>query len=201
MGAGAFMIRLESIGKKTWNYIGDALIDSDDCYIFLLHAICGFAEARGVNIQLFLGLEWGYCGVVITVDDNKRIVNLYGLFEKYKCNFDLVCAAEGNNMDAVQAAYVFRNVYVGGMWYYNFRPSTYNESMARRFDVLASTKTYLSISDSRCIEWCYGKNMLIKKLVGDFLSLKVDEGFVNFEEALEIAEDWLYNTPKKLYGT
>jgi hypothetical protein len=81
-----------------------------------------------------------------------------------------------------------------------FNKYTYLDAMAKRFEVLASTKTYLSISDSRCIEWCYGKNALIKKLVGDFLSIKIEEGFIGFEDALEIAGDWLYDAPAKLYG-
>ena len=200
-GVKAIMTSLRILNKKTWQNTGEELASIDDCFIYLLHAICGFAEDNGFNIQFFLGVEHGYCNVAIPVNNNERVVNLYGLFEKYNTKFDLVVASEANNMDVVQAAHIFRNVYVGGMWWFNFRPSTYLEAMARRFEVLPSNKTYLSISDSRCIEWCYGKNALIKKLAGDFLSSKVDEGFVNFEDALEIARDWLYAAPAQLYGT
>jgi hypothetical protein len=42
--------------------------------------------------------------------------------------------------------------------------------------------------------------MLIKKLAGDFFSNKVDEGFISYEDALEIAEDWFFATPQALYG-
>ena len=198
--ANAFMTTLGTFSKKTWLNNGGSFENIDDCYIYLLHAICAFAESRDVSLQFFLGVERGYCRDVVPVNNNERILNLYGLFEKYKINFDLVVASEGNNMDVVQAAHIFRNVHVGGMWWFNFRPSTYMDAMAKRFEVLASTKTYLSISDSRCIEWCYGKNVLIKKLAGDFLSRKVDEGFINYNDALEIAGDWLFGSANKLYS-
>ena len=199
-GANALMTTLNSIGKRTWQNSGGTLETFDDCMIFLLHAICGFAEEKRINIQFFLGMERRHYSDAAPVDNNERILNLYGLFEKYKVNFDLVIASEGNNMDVVQAAHIFRNVYVGGMWWFNFRPSTYMDAMAKRFEVLASTKTYLSISDSRNIEWCYGKNVLIKKLVGDFLSRKVEEDYINHEDALEIAGDWLFTAAENLYG-
>jgi glucuronate isomerase len=200
-GAKAIMTTLGTFNKKTWRENGESFSDIDDCYVYLLHAFCAFAESKRINIQFFLGVEYNkYFGDAAPVNNNNRILNLYGLFEKYKINFDLVVASEANNMDVVQAAHIFSNVYVGGMWWFNFRPSTYMDAMAKRFETLASVKTYLSISDSRCIEWCYGKNTLIKKLAGDFFSTKVDEGFISYEDALEIAEDWFYATPRALYG-
>ncbi|MCL2879887.1 MAG: hypothetical protein FWF29_06565 [Treponema sp.] len=200
-GARAVMTTLRTLHKKTWQNSGEKFEDPDDCYIYLLHAVCAFAEEHGFTVQFFLGVEHGWCGVAVPVNNNERVLNLYGLFEKYRIKFDLVIASEANNMDAVQAAHIFPNVYVGGMWWFNFRPSTYTDAMAKRFEVLASTKTYLSISDSRCIEWCYGKNALIKKLAADFLCQKVNDGFVDYNEALEIARDWLFTTPGILYGT
>ncbi|MCL2879474.1 MAG: hypothetical protein FWF29_04435 [Treponema sp.] len=206
-GANAFMTTLGSLNSKTWkenpaggNSAMETFESLDDCYVFLLHAICGYAQSVGANIQLFSGVEHGYCSEAIPVNNNCQIANLYGLFEKYKISFDLVAGTEGSNMDVVQAAHIFRNVCVGGMWWFNFRPSTYADAMAKRFEVLASNKTYLSISDSRCIEWCYGKNTLIKKLAGDFFVRRVEEGFVNYEEALEIAADWFYYSGENLYG-
>jgi glucuronate isomerase len=200
-GARAFMTTLRSLNKKTWKNSGSSFESIDDCYIYLLHVICTFAQDNDMNIQLLMGMEHNYCDIVIPVNDDKRIVNLYGLFEKYKCNFDLVAASEVNNLDIVNAAHIFPNVFAGGMWWFNFRPSIFMDAMAKRFDVLPSTKSYLSISDSRCFEWCYGKIVLIKKIAGDFLAQKVKESYISFEDALEIAGDWFYESAKQLYGT
>ena len=200
-GARAFMSTIDNLRKKTWNNSGEALSDWDDCFTYMLHAICKFAEERKMGLQFFLGIERReYFRGAAPVDYSSRVINLYGLFEMYNINFDLVTGAEGSNMDLVQAGHNFTKVYVGGMWWFNFRPSTFLDAMAKRFEALASNKSYLSISDSRCIEWCYGKNALIRKLTGDFLVRKIDEGFVNQNEALAIAEDWLYNSARNLYG-
>ena len=201
-GARALGTSLGSFNSITWQESGEGFTGIDDCYIYLLNAVCSFAEQKGLGIQLFLGVEYNrFFGDAAPVDNNRRILNLYGLFDKYKIKFDLIAGTEASNMDVVQAAHIFRNVYTGGLWWFNFRPSTYTDAMAKRFEVLASNKSYLSISDSRCIEWCYGKNTLIKKLAGDFLSAKIEDGYINNEEALEIAYDWFYEVPKTLYGT
>ena len=206
-GANAIMTTLGSIGKKTWQNSTEKpeklvhFSSFDDCIIYLLHVLCRFAEDQSLNIQFFLGVEHGFSTVAVPVDNNERIVNLYGLFEKYKINFDLNVASEGNILDIVQAAHIFRNVYTGGLWWFSFRPSVYLDTMAKRFEVLASTKSYSIISDARCVEWCYGKCALVKKLAGDFFIRKVEEGFVSFEDALDIAKDWFYTTAESLYGT
>ena len=195
------MTTLRPLGKMTYRNTGECFSDLDDCLIFMLHTVCALAQEMKLTVQFFLGVENGYCSSAAPVNRTDRILNLYGLFEAYsKCRFDLVVATEVNNMDVVQAAQIFPNVYVGGMWWFNFRPSTYKDAMAKRFEALASNKSYLSISDSRCIEWCYGKNVLIRKLMCDFLVSRVEEGYVDYEGALEIARDWLYETPNLLYG-
>lgn len=201
LGVTAIMTTVQYFSKKTFRNTGESFSSMDDCLIYMLHAVCSMAQEMRLTVQFFLGMENGYCSVAGPVNRTDRIINLYGLFEQYRgCRFDLVVAAEANNMDVVQAAQIFPNVYVGGMWWFNFRPSTYMDAMAKRFEALASTKSYLSISDSRCIEWCYGKNALIRKLLADFLKGKTEEGYVDYEGALDIARDWLYETPKMLYS-
>ncbi len=199
-GVTAIMTTINHLGKKSYQNDGTAFADLDDCLIYMLHAICGTAEELQFTVQFFLGMEWGFCSVTAPVNRTDRVLNLYGIFEKYSCRFDLVIASEINNMDVVQAAQIFPHVYVGGMWWFNFRPSTFRDAMEKRFEALASNKSYLSISDSRCIEWCYGKNALIRKLMTDFLLTKIDQGFIDEQGALELARDWLYETPKSLYG-
>jgi len=198
-GVRAFMTSLGGLDTKTYRNSGESFRAFDDGLIFLLRILCQAASSNNLTIQLFMGMEHGHCSVAVPVNRTGRVVNLYGLFEDYPCKFDLVTSCGINNMDIANAAQIFPNVYAGGMWWFNFRPSTYLSAMAQRFEALSSRKSYLTISDSRCIEWCYGKIALIKKLTGDFLCKKVSDGYVDTDEALIIAKDWLYSTPAKLY--
>jgi glucuronate isomerase len=133
-------------------------------------------------------------------NDTSRITDLYKFFRKYpKCRFELLSAADGNSMDVIQAAIGNKNVYVGGMWWYNFRPSMYKLSMQYRFEALAPEKCVLIASDATCIEWCYAKVLLVKKLLAEFLNEQVRNGWIDREQAIYTAKTWLYDAPAAYY--
>ena len=158
-------------------------------------------HGRAMTAQLFVGVEPTSGGQRIGVDDPTRIPNLHGLFDRYPgCTFELIAGAEGNNLDAVQAARVYRNVYVGGMWWYNFRASTYRQSMQYRLEALPPRKCSLVVSDARSIEWCFGKILLIKHLLAEFLSDQIERGWLDAAGALRVARDWLHDSAAALYS-
>ena len=175
----------------------------DKIGVAILHKLCEAATRHNLFIQLFLGIEkgWGTMdgGGGVPAYQGERILNLHGLFKRYPIPFELVLGDGIGNMDAVNAARIFPNVHVGGMWWYNFRASTYRQTMQQRFEALPATKSELVVSDSRCIEWCYGKIVLIKRLLGDFLADQVDQGWVDSDEAMHIARQWLHDSAESLY--
>ncbi|MCU6707514.1 glucuronate isomerase [Paenibacillus sp. J5C_2022] len=164
-----------------------------------LHEVCAAAERHGLLVQLFLGVERSWCGEATPVNDPQRILKLLPLFEVYSCPFELVLASELNNLDAVQAAWNFPNVHIGGMWWFNFRASTYKDSMQYRLEALPASKCSLVVSDARCIEWSYGKIWLIKRLAADFLWERLTQGWIDEGTALRTAEQWLYGSAMKRY--
>ncbi|GIO32549.1 MULTISPECIES: glucuronate isomerase [Paenibacillus] len=174
---------------------------SDEVLFMLLHEMCAELERRGMFLQLFLGVErrWGSTSAA-PVNDPLRVVRLYGFFEKYSIPFELVTAAELSNLDVVQAAWNFPNVHVGGMWWYNFRASTYTQSMQYRLEALAPAKSSLIVSDARCIEWTYGKIHAVKRLLAGFLDEQVAKGWMDREFALYCAAEWLYGSAARRYG-
>lgn len=166
----------------------------------LLHVICGAADRNGLLVQLFLGVERSWCGTAFPANDTERILKLTALFESYRCEFELVLASELNNLDAVQAAWNFPNVHVGGMWWFNFRASTYRDSMQYRLEALPASKNSIIVSDARCMEWSYGKILLVKKLAAEFLWERVQSGWIDEETALDTANEWFYESAMKRYG-
>lgn len=172
----------------------------DEILMMLLHEIGAAAEQRGLLLQLFLGVERSWCGTATPVNDPARILKLSALFEAYACPFELVVASELNNLDIVQAAWNFPNVHVGGHWWFNFRASTYRDSMQYRLEALPAIKSSLIVSDARCMEWSYGKIIVIKRLVGEFLWNQIEAGWIDQATAVQIAEDWLYRSAAKRYG-
>ncbi|NQX59427.1 glucuronate isomerase [Paenibacillus qinlingensis] len=172
----------------------------DEILMMLLHELGVAAEQRGLLIQLFLGVERSWCGTATPVNDPARILKLSALFEAYACTFELVVASELNNLDIVQAAWNFPNVHVGGHWWFNFRASTYRDSMQYRLEALPAIKSSLIVSDARCMEWSYGKIVLVKRIVSDFLWGQIEAGWINHDTAIYVAENWLYHSAAKRYG-
>ncbi|MFH5185828.1 glucuronate isomerase [Paenibacillus sp. TAB 01] len=172
----------------------------DEILMTLLHTICSAAQRSGLFVQLFLGVERSWCGTAVPVNDPYRIVKLSGLFDQYKNVFELVVASEINNLDTVQAAWNFPNVQLGGLWWFNFRASTYRSSMQYRLEALPAAQCSLIASDARCIEWSYGKILLVKRLLAEFLYEQIEKGWLDETVALQVAEEWLYKSAARRYG-
>jgi glucuronate isomerase len=71
--------------------------------------------------------------------------------------------------------------------------------MQYRIEALPPHKCSLVASDARCIEWCFGKVLLVKHLLVEFLEGQVKSGWIDRDEAIRVAEMWLYNGPAGLY--
>ena len=175
-------------------------VDAMQAATFLTHALfCALGE-HGMFAQLFLGIKRDVgARSAMAVNDPQRITNLYPLFERYACDFELVVGAPQNNLDAAQPARIYPNVHVGGLWWYNFRPSTYNHAMQVRFEAVPASKSAIVASDARCIEWCYGKILLVKTLLADFLFKQVKHGWIDREGALWVAREWLHDAAARRY--
>lgn len=201
-GVGGVMLSLEpfrNVRGPTTGAPRPAGADALSQELFVLHALCRGAEARGLFLQFLTGIEAGWGGDRVPVNDPHRILKLYGLFERYQCAFELVLGTESNNLEAVQAAVIFPHVQVGGMWWYNFRNSTYRDSLQYRLEALPSAKCPIVVSDARQIEWCWGKVLLIKHLVADLLGDQVRRGFLDEADALTVAGEWLHGAAARRY--
>ena len=105
-------------------------------------------------------------------NDTERILKLTALFESYRCEFELVLASELNNLDAVQAAWNFPNVHVGGMWWVQLP----GEHLPGQHAEWSSANEAGEFLWERPIWW-------------------IDE-----ETALDTANEWFYASAVKRYG-
>lgn len=170
------------------------------CEAFLVHLLLETLSVHGMFAQLFLGIHRDVApGSAMAVNDPRRIINLYPLFERYACGFELVIGAPQNNMDAAQAARIYPNVHLGGLWWYNFRRSTYRHALQVRLEAVPAEKSAIIASDARCIEWAYGKILMVKWLLADFLYDQTNHGWLTEDEALWVAREWLHDAPSRRY--
>jgi glucuronate isomerase len=166
----------------------------------LTHRILDVLGDHGMFAQFFLGIQRDVTPkTAMAVNDPRRITNLYPLFEIHDCDFELVVGAPQNNLDTAQAARIYPNVYAGGLWWYNFRSSTYRHTMQVRLEAVPARKSAVIASDARCIEWCYGKILLVKWLLADFLYDQVELGWIDERGARWVAREWLHDSAARRY--
>ncbi|MBN1250458.1 MAG: hypothetical protein JXC32_22535, partial [Anaerolineae bacterium] len=164
------------------------------------HVLFEALAEHGMFAQLFLGVERDVSPrTSMAVDSPRRITDLYPLFERYACGFELVIGAPTDNMAAAQVARIYPNVHLGGLWWYNFRASTYVAAMQARIEAVPASKSAIVASDARCIEWCYGKIVLVKWLLADFLHTQVRQGWLSRDDALWVAREWLHDAAARRY--
>ena len=166
---------------------------------FLAGRLFAALAEHGMFAQLFLGVGKDASGNASPLPNPRTVTSLHGVFKRYGCDFELVIGTAANNVDAVQAARIFPNVHVGGMWWYNFRQSTYLASMAQRIEALPACKSALVVSDARCIEWAYGKILFIKTILAQFLYERWRQGWLDEREALRVAREWLHDAAERRY--
>jgi hypothetical protein len=202
-GIRGMRVDLDSLAQPGGAQVPDDLppgsVDQDEIERFLTHSLLRALSARGMFAQLFLGISAVTLNTSMAIGDPRRIIDLYPLFERYECGFELVIGSPDNNMDAVQPARIYPNVHLGGLWWYNFRSSTYRQVMQQRLEAVPASKCALVASDARCIEWCYAKILVVKRLLADFLYDQVTQGWIDRWDALWVAREWLHDAPARRY--
>ena len=172
-----------------------------DAHAFIAHAILSaLSEHKGMFAQFFLGITpLDGCREPMGIGTPHTVPGLYPLFSRYACDFELVAGAPRLNMDIVQVARLYPNVHAGGLWWYNFRSSTYREAMQARIEAVPAGKSVILASDARCIEWCYAKTLLVKYLLADFLHEQVQNDWINENDALWVVREWLHDAAERRY--
>jgi glucuronate isomerase len=175
-------------------------LESWQATALLTHTLLDVLGDHGMFAQFFLGIERDVGpNTAMAVNDPRRITNLYPLFEYHDCDLELVSGAPQNNMDIAQAARIYPNAYAGGLWWYNFRSSTYRHTMHVRMEAVPAGKSAIVASDARCIEWCYGKILLVKTLLADFLYDQIAQGWIDRTDARWVAREWLHDSAARRY--
>ncbi len=173
------------------------------------HVLLEALEKYRCHVQIFFGMDRHIEGYT---HRNKKVVESYArndpryvcllhpIFDFYSgCTFELISAAENSALDIVQAARIYPNVYPGGLWWFNFRASTYQANMQYRIEALSGLRSTLVASDAQCAEWCCIKVTLVKEWLAEFLWDQVACGREDVDSALFTARSWLYDTAAALY--
>lgn len=117
-----------------------------------------------------------------------------------KLRFQCLLASLHANQSLCTMCRELPNLSLAGCWWHNFFPSAMRRIMEERLDMLPTNKQIGFFSDAYCIEWAYGKSKLVKNQLAGVLAQKVETGQYSENEAVSIAAEILFETPRALLG-
>ena len=117
-----------------------------------------------------------------------------------KLRFQCFLSSRHANQSLCTLARELPNLSLAGYWWHNFFPDVMRQVMSERLDMLPVNKQVGFFSDAYCVEWTYGKAILVRQQLARVLSQRIDRGQYSKAEALQIAKAILFDTPQQLLG-
>ncbi len=114
--------------------------------------------------------------------------------------FQCFVASRHANQSFCTLARELPNFSLAGYWWHNFFPHIIRQVMAERLDMLPVNKQVGFFSDAYCVEWVYGKVLLVRKQMARVLAEKIEQGQYSRNDALGIAKSILFESPQTLLG-
>jgi glucuronate isomerase len=115
-----------------------------------------------------------------------------------KIKFQIFLASEHQNQALCTLARECPNVSLAGYWWHNFFPTFVKQVIGERLDMVAANKQIGFFSDAYCVDWAFAKLIIVKRQMAEVLTGKVEQGQYTINQALDIAKQILYETPKEL---
>jgi hypothetical protein len=115
-------------------------------------------------------------------------------------HFQCFLSSRHANQSLCTLARELPNLSLNGYWWHNFFPDIIRQVIAERLDMLPVSKQVGFFSDAYCVEWTYGKALLVRKQLARVLADKIEQGQYTRNDALAIAKAILFETPQTLLG-
>ncbi|MBN1858072.1 hypothetical protein JW848_02565 [Candidatus Bipolaricaulota bacterium] len=122
---------------------------------------------------------------------------LAGIFEDFR--FNLSTASDLYTQDIAILAKHVPNISVAGYWWHTLYPYFIRKSIETRLDIVPGNKIVGFFSDAYHCEWCYPKLKLVRSILADVLTERVERGWYTLDTARQLVHQLLYGNPKALY--
>ena len=114
--------------------------------------------------------------------------------------FQCFLASRHANQSLCSLARELPNLSLAGYWWHSFFPDTIRQIIAERLDMLPLNKQIGFFSDAYCVEWTYGKAVLVRKQLARVLAEKIEQTQFTFDEAVGVARAILFESPQTFLG-
>jgi len=172
---------------------------------FILEELANIASERKLVLQLMVGVKRPVPGAsppdyAIVMYSPRQVLDIALFLSRHPdTRFDLIHADPLLNHQLAVVAKNYPNAFLSGYWWFSMYPEFISLYIRTRLQMLPYTKTSGFFSDAYVADWVYGKAALAKKELARTLATMVEEGYIDKELALEIAEALLHGNAERLY--
>src|SRR5262245_26804099 len=117
-----------------------------------------------------------------------------------RLRFQCFLSSRHANQSLCTLARELPNLSLAGYWWHNFFPDVIRQVMAERLDMLPANKQVGFFSDAYCVEWTYAKAIIVRKQLARVLADRIERGQYSRDDALAVAREILYESPRSLLG-
>jgi len=163
---------------------------------FLMH----YFIQRSIQHDLPVQIHTGIFELLRNDVSNSNPAFLCNLFMKYRdCDFDIFHAGFPYSEELMAICKQFPNVYFDLCWIADISSELYCRTLKLLLEILPSTKIFGFGGDYMFIEGMYGGQKIARESVIRVLYDKINNGYMDFEQAIDIAEKIFYLNPKEVY--
>jgi hypothetical protein len=117
-----------------------------------------------------------------------------------RIRFQCFLATRHANQSLCTLARELPNLSLAGFWWHNFFPDMIRQLIAERMDMLPANRQIGFFSDAYCVDWTYGKVILVRKQLARVLASAIEDGRFSRKDAISFAKAILFETPQSLLG-
>jgi len=189
----------EALFNRIFSHLGEGLSweEAKPLQDFIMHQVIKRAISYNLPITIHTGLQEGN-GNIIT---NANPVHLVNLFLEYKeAKFDIFHGGYPYTSELATLAKNFQNVYIDMCWLHIISPNVSRRALHEWLETVPQNKIMGFGGDYIFVEGAYAHSRIARENIARVLIEKVEEGYLNEEEAIKIAFRLLRDNPKELFN-
>jgi hypothetical protein len=164
---------------------------------FVMHHIVRRSIDHGLPIQVHTGIQEGN-GNLITNSDSTLMSNLF--LEYPQARFDLFHGSYPYWRELGLLAKVFPNVFADLCWVPTISPGLLRTALEEWIELVPSNKVSAFGADYLFVDGSYAASRMARRAVTDALCNKIEEGYLDEEEAAKLATGYLRENAWALFG-
>lgn len=187
---------LDELRERWYPGMGLSWQEAKPLQDYLMHQVIRLAIEHGLPVQIHTGLQEG-TGNLIVHSNPTLLANLF--FEYPEARFDLFHGGYPYISEMATLGKNFPNVYVDLCWIGVVSPSVFRRAMHELIETVPGNKIMAFGGDYRIVEGAYAHSVMVREAMTRVLTEKVEEGYLEEEEALALARKTLHDNAYSLF--